>query len=449
MFIDEININIHAGDGGRGAATFRTEKHVPRGGPDGGDGGRGGSVWLQTDANISTLLDFRPGKNYRADRGADGMGKQQYGRDGGDLILKVPPGTQAFHAITGQLLADLAGHPMKIELARGGRGGKGNTHFVSSVQQAPKFAELGEPGEVYPIRLELKLLADVGLVGFPNVGKSTLLSVVSAARPKIADYPFTTLVPNLGVVAVDDMRSFVIADVPGLIERASTGAGLGIQFLKHLERTRLLIHMIDMSELSGRDPREDYAIIRKELGNFSQDLANLPEIIVLSRADLVFEQGFLAEMLAFYQQISPETLIISAPTRLGLEELLRLVWSKLEKLPKQLPVAAGTVIITTRDKDNDDPRQFEIELDGKTRTYSITGKGIERRVAMTDMGNEFMVRRLQRSMERWGLYRRLKEAGAQDGDNIKIRHLEFEYVDDDLIDEPFIGDDIDPEEEAV
>ncbi|MFZ4780672.1 MAG: GTPase ObgE, partial [Armatimonadaceae bacterium] len=357
MFIDEINFNIHAGDGGRGAATFRTEKHVPRGGPDGGDGGRGGSVWLETDANISTLLDFRPGKNYRADRGMDGMGKQQFGKDGKDLVLKVPPGTQAFDAITGQLLADLAGHPMKFEIARGGRGGKGNIHFVSSVQQAPKFAELGEPGETFAVRLELKLLADVGLVGYPNVGKSTLLSVVSAARPKIADYPFTTLVPNLGVVALDHSRSFVIADVPGLIENASEGAGLGIQFLKHLERTRLLIHMIDISEYSGREPKDDYAVIRAELANFSADLAALPEIIVLSRADLVFDEAYKQELLEHYQTISPETLIISAPTRLGLDELMKLVWSKLEALPKQLSAATGTVRITTRDKDNDDPRQ--------------------------------------------------------------------------------------------
>jgi GTP-binding protein len=449
MFIDEININIHAGDGGRGAATFRTEKHVPRGGPDGGDGGRGGSVWLETDANISTLLDFRPGKNYRADRGMDGMGKQQFGKDGKDLVLRVPPGTQAFHAITGQLIADLAGHPMKVEIARGGRGGKGNIHFVSSVQQAPKFAELGEPGETFPVRLELKLLADVGLVGYPNVGKSTLLSVVSAARPKIADYPFTTLVPNLGVVALDHSRSFVIADVPGLIERASEGAGLGIQFLKHLERTRLLIHLIDISGYSGRDPKEDYAIIRTELASFSAELAALPEIIVLSRADLVFDEDYKQELLDYYREISPETLIISAPTRLGLDELMKLVWARLESLPKQLPVATGTVRITTRDKDNDDPRQFVIDYDEKTRTYTITGHGIERRVAMTDMSNDFMVRRLQRSMERWGLFKKLKEAGAEDGDNIRIRHLEFDYVDDDLIDEPVASDDDDDMDEPV
>jgi len=369
------------------------------------------------------------------------MGKQQFGKDGKDLILRVPPGTQAFHAITGQLLADLAGHPMKVEIARGGRGGKGNIHFVSSVQQAPKFAELGEPGETYPIRLELKLLADVGLVGYPNVGKSTLLSVVSAARPKIADYPFTTLVPNLGVVALDHSRSFVIADVPGLIERASEGAGLGIQFLKHLERTRLLIHLIDISGYSGRDPKEDYAIIRTELARFSGELAGLPEIIVLSRADLVFDEDYKQELLSYYQAISPETLIISAPTRLGLDDLMKLVWSKLESLPKQLPVATGTVRITTRDKDNDDPRQFVIDFDEKTRTFTVSGHGIERRVAMTDMSNDFMVRRLQRSMERWGLFKKLKEAGAEDGDNIRIRHLEFDYVDDDLVDEPLASND--------
>jgi GTP-binding protein len=250
-------------------------------------------------------------------------------------------------------------------------------------------------------------------------------------------------------VALDHSRSFVIADVPGLIENASEGAGLGIQFLKHLERTRLLIHMIDISEYSGREPKDDYAVIRAELANFSADLAALPEIIVLSRADLVFDEAYKQELLEHYQTISPETLIISAPTRLGLDELMKLVWSKLEALPKQLSAATGTVRITTRDKDNDDPRQFVINYDEKTRTYAVTGHGIERRVSMTDMSNDFMVRRLQRSMERWGLFKKLKEAGAQDGDNIRIRHLEFEYVDDDLVDEPLASSNDDDLDEPV
>jgi GTPase involved in cell partitioning and DNA repair len=278
--------------------------------------------------------------------------------------------------------------------ARGGRGGKGNIHFVSSVQQAPKFAELGEPGETFAVRLELKLLADVGLVGYPNVGKSTLLSVVSAARPKIADYPFTTLVPNLGVVALDHSRSFVIADVPGLIENASEGAGLGIQFLKHLERTRLLIHMIDISEYSGREPKDDYAVIRAELANFSADLAALPEIIVLSRADLVFDEAYKQELLEHYRTISPETLIISAPTRMGLDELMKLVWSKLEALPKQLSAATGTVRITTRDKDNDDPRQFAINYDEKTSLTKGTGRQTEKIVQTILNGGKITLRKL-------------------------------------------------------
>jgi GTPase len=265
MFIDEVLIHLKAGDGGNGALTFRTEKHVPRGGPDGGDGGRGGSVIFETDPNLSTLLDFRLGRNYKAVRGADGMGKRQFGKDGPTLVLKVPPGTQIRDAKTDELIADLNRFPQREVIAKGGRGGRGNTHFVTSVQQAPKFAEKGEPGDELHVKLELKLLADVGLLGYPNVGKSTLLASVSAARPKIADYPFTTLVPNLGMVRIDSDHNFVMADIPGLIEGASEGSGLGIQFLRHLERTRLLVHLIDVAGVTGREPLDDFRIINQVL----------------------------------------------------------------------------------------------------------------------------------------------------------------------------------------
>jgi GTPase len=281
-FIDEVEVVLMAGDGGNGAVTFRTEKHVPRGGPNGGDGGRGGSVIFETDPNVSTLLDYRPGKHYKAPRGGDGQSKNMYGKDGADLVLKVPVGTQVIDAATGDVLTDLNQFPQREALAVGGRGGRGNQHFVSSIQQAPKFGENGEPGEVKTVKLSLKLLADVGLLGYPNVGKSTLLSRVSAAKPKIADYPFTTLVPNLGVVRIDDAHNFVMADIPGLIENAHQGAGLGIQFLKHLERTRLLVHLVDVSGMTGRDPIEDYHTINRELGMFSEDLAKLPQVIALS-----------------------------------------------------------------------------------------------------------------------------------------------------------------------
>ncbi len=434
MFIDEVTIQVLAGDGGKGAVTFRREKHVPRGGPDGGDGGHGGSVVLETDANLSTLLDFRPGKKYRADRGGDGMSKRQYGRDGSDLVLKVPPGTQAIDVASGEVLADLDRHPMRVVIARGGRGGRGNVHFVSSVQQAPKFAEHGEPGIVHDIRLELKSLADVGLLGFPNVGKSTLLAAVSAARPKIADYPFTTLVPNLGLVRVDHVHHFVLADVPGLIEGASAGAGLGIQFLKHLERTRLLLHLLDVSGLSGRDPLEDFRIINQELRAFSPTLAELPQRIVLSRADLVADRTELARIHDHFTGLGIPVHEISAVTGEGVQDLLWATWQQLSTLSKPDPVSTQPVRITLSDQ-KEDPRQFTILRDADG-VFVVQGTYLERTVAMTDLGNDYALRRLQRQLERWGVFRKLKELGAAEGDTVRIRGLEFDYIDDDAPEEP-------------
>src|SRR5438270_50764 len=283
MFVDHVEIEVKAGDGGNGAVTFRKEKYVPRGGPDGGDGGRGGSVILQVDPHLSTLLDFRYKHNYKANRGGDGMSKDMSGKYAEEMVLKVPPGTMVYDQETGELLADLTGPDSRAVVAKGGVGGKGNARFATSVQQAPKFAENGEPGEQRWLRLELKLLADVGLLGFPSVGKSTLVAAVSAARPKIADYPFTTLVPNLGVVLVEPGRSFVMADLPGLIEGAHEGVGLGHQFLRHVERTRVLVHIIDAS---STDPAEDYATIRRELELYGHGLAERREIVALNKIDI-------------------------------------------------------------------------------------------------------------------------------------------------------------------
>lgn len=434
MFIDEVTIQVLAGDGGNGAFTFRREKHVPRGGPDGGDGGRGGSVVLETDANLSTLLDFRPGKKYRADRGGDGMSKRQFGRDGVDLVLKVPPGTQAIDVATGEVLADLDRHPLRIVVAQGGRGGRGNVHFVSSVQQAPKFAERGEPGVIHDIRLELKSLADVGLLGFPNVGKSTLLAAVSAARPKIADYPFTTLVPNLGLVRVDHVHHFVLADVPGLIEGASEGAGLGIQFLKHLERTRLLLHLLDVSGLSGRDPLDDYRIINQELRSFSPTLADLPQRVVLSRSDLVADRNQVLSIRAHFEHLGVPVHEISAVTGEGVQDLLWATWQQLSTLMRPEPVSAQPVRITLSDQ-REDPKQFTIEA-GEAGVFVVRGAYLERTVAMTDLSNDYALRRLQRQLERWGVFRKLKALGASEGDTVRIRGIEFDYIDDDAPEEP-------------
>ena len=436
IFIDEVTVFLKAGDGGNGATTFRKEKHVPRGGPDGGDGGRGGSIVFETNPNVSTLLDFRPGKHYAAGRGADGMAKNQYGKDGADLVLKVPVGTQVMDAGTGEVLLDLDRFPQREVFLAGGRGGRGNAHFVSSVQQAPKFAEKGEPADERQVRLELKLLADVGLLGFPNVGKSTLLSRVSAAKPKIADYPFTTLVPNLGVVRAGDEMTFVMADIPGLIENAHKGAGLGIQFLKHLERTRLLVHLLDVSGMTDRDPLEDYQVINRELAQFNPRLAALPQILAFSKVDTLVDRETLKPLVEHFEAagLGP-VFLLSAVTGEGIEPLVYHLGDRLKALPKEPPKAEGPVRITlpTAEAD-DDPRRFTVERESAD-TLVVSGKGLERLIAMTDMENEDGVRRLQRRMERLGVFRKLKTAGAQQGDTVRIRDIEFDYIDEDLEDE--------------
>jgi GTP-binding protein len=453
-FIDEVEIALKAGDGGNGAVAFRREKHVPRGGPDGGDGGRGGSVVFETDQHLSTLIDYRPGKLYKAARGGDGAGKDQIGRDAADLVLKVPVGTQVLDAATGDVVADLNRFPQREVLCAGGKGGRGNHHFVSSVQQAPKFSENGEPGEERRVKLELKLLADVGLLGYPNVGKSTLLSRVSAAKPKIADYPFTTLVPNLGVVRMENYGNFVMADIPGVIEGASEGAGIGIRFLKHLERTRLLLHLLDVSGLSGRpDPVEDYRTINRELAAFSERLSELPQVIVLSRIDLVPDRDELAPVVAFFENEELPVFPVSGVTGEGIDALLYHVWGRLKEMPKEdvSPEPTGGVVVITgpngRSPD-EDPRRFKItrEEDG---TLVVSGKGIERMVAMTDMGNEYAVSRLQRRMERFGVFAKLKAAGAQEGDTVRIRDVEFDYIDEDADEEEPDEDEVDDAEDLL
>ena len=427
---------FRAGDGGNGATTFRREKHVPRGGPDGGDGGRGGSFYLETSLHLSTLLEFRPGKIYKADRGGDGLGKKQSGKNGGDLILKVPVGTQVKDIHTGAVVADLVRYPQRELIAKGGHGGRGNQHFVSSIQQAPMFAEKGEPGEDLDVSLELKLLADVGLLGFPNVGKSTLLSRVSAAKPKIADYHFTTLVPNLGVVRVDDDHNFVMADVPGLIEGASEGAGIGIRFLKHLERTRILIHLVDISGMTGREPLDDYRIINHELAEWSAELAALPQVIALSRTDIISEPGVVERYKAHFESLGFAVFPISSVTGENITPLVWHVHQMLEKIRAENPgmiesgIPSGVVYITPAAQPvDDDPKHFKIVRDD-AGVLVVSGKGLERIIAMTDMDNEMAVRRLQRRLERLGVFNKLKIAGAAEGDTVRIREVEFDYIDD-------------------
>src|SRR5947208_9555180 len=325
MFIDRVKIRVKAGDGGNGVTAFRREKFVPRGGPSGGDGGKGGDVWLESDVSFNTLLHLRYNPEHNGERGRHGEGSNRHGRDGADAIVKVPIGTQVFDAATGELLHDFTDASQRFLAAKGGKGGWGNSHFATSTRQAPKFHYTGRPGEERELQLELKLIADVGLVGFPNAGKSTLISVISAAKPKIADYPFTTLEPNLGVVDMGDFRTFVVADIPGLIEGASEGAGLGDRFLRHVERTKIIFHLVDVSSQSGRDPVEDYRIINRELAAYNEDLAKRPQMVVATKIDALDEPERLAALKKQATKDKKPFFAISSATNTGIKELVRAV----------------------------------------------------------------------------------------------------------------------------
>ncbi len=342
MFIDEAKIRVAAGAGGNGCVAFRREKFVPRGGPSGGDGGTGGSVILETSDHLNTLLKFRYNPEYTAERGGHGEGSNRHGKDGADLVLTVPVGTVVYDAGSGERLFDFDSAGKRFVAAKGGRGGRGNARFATSTHQAPRKAEPGQPGEARELKLELKLLADVGLVGFPNVGKSTLISRLSAARPRIADYPFTTLEPCLGVVALDAERSFVMADIPGLIEGAHQGRGLGTRFLRHVERTRLLVHLIDVAEHGGRDPVEDYQVIMKELESFSPVVAAKPMLIAASRIDAAGEGDRLVTLREHFRAQGVHLYEISGATGEGLEELKRAIWAQLEQIPRPAPAEEAT-----------------------------------------------------------------------------------------------------------
>ena len=325
MFIDRVKIKVKAGDGGNGVTAFRREKFVPRGGPSGGDGGVGGSVWIEADEGLNTLLHLRYNPEHKAERGRHGEGSNRYGKDGVDAVVKVPVGTQVFDAESGELIFDMVEAGQRELAAKGGKGGWGNAHFATSTRQAPKFHYNGRPGEEKELQLELKLLADVGLVGFPNAGKSTLISVISAAKPKIADYPFTTLEPNLGVVDMGDYKTFVVADIPGLIEGASEGSGLGHRFLRHIERTKLILHLVDVSSFSGRDPVEDYRIINSELKKYDADLAARPQIVVATKIDSLDDPERLESLKKAAAKEKRKFFAISSATGEGVKELVRAV----------------------------------------------------------------------------------------------------------------------------
>ncbi len=431
MFVDQVEIVVEAGAGGNGAATFRREKYVPRGGPSGGDGGSGGSIILEVDPNLSTLLDFRFNRQYRAPRGEDGHNKKRAGRDGADVVLRVPPGTIATDVESGETLADLVSAGQRAVIARGGQGGRGNLHFTTSVRQAPKFAELGEQGERRRVRLDLKLVADVGVIGMPSVGKSTLIAAASAARPKIADYPFTTLVPNLGVVSVGPSQSFVMADMPGLVPGAHRGVGLGDRFLRHIDRTRILVHMLDVSGTTDRNPLEDFHAINAELRLYDAALSERPQIVALNKTDVVADPASVTALASELERLGYAAVPISAATHEGVRTLIHAIWRLLQERPpvETPPDIVGHRVITGPASADD--RAWAVRRD-HTGAWIVEGKSIERLVQRTDLGNEDAVARLQQTLERAGIHRKLRDLGAKHDDTVRIGDAEFTFDDEDL-----------------
>ncbi len=421
MFVDRVKVFVKGGDGGNGIVAFRREKYVPLGGPAGGDGGRGGSVVFEVDANLRTLLDFRYQPHIRAERGEHGRGDNKHGRSAKDKIVKVPPGTQIRDAETNELLADLTQPGERFVAAKGGRGGRGNARFASAKEKAPRFAEKGEPGEERWLLLELKVIADVGLVGFPNAGKSTFLSRVTSARPKVADYPFTTLSPNLGVVDFAGVEPFVIADIPGLIAGAHAGVGLGHDFLRHIERTRVLIHLIDAAAVDGRHPVEDYHQINAELSLYDKRLASLPQVVVANKMDL--PQAGEGLRLLREELGEDKVFAISAVTGEGVKEVLLEAIRLLSAAPQTPPLAEEAVLFTPGEAEAE-----QVTINKEEGAFVLRGARLEKLAAMTDFNNEEATKRFQRLFRLRGYEDSLKAAGAKNGDTVKIRDLEFTFL---------------------
>ena len=420
-FVDKARITVQAGKGGNGAVSFHREKYVAAGGPDGGDGGRGGSIILQVDDNMSTLMDFRYKRKYAAGSGMDGQGKRKFGKDGQDLVIRVPRGTLVRDAETNEIMADMSSSEPFV-LCRGGRGGWGNSHFATPTRQVPRFAKAGLPGESHEVILELKLLADVGLVGFPNVGKSTLLSVVTKARPKIANYHFTTLFPNLGVVWVDEGVSFVMADIPGIIEGASEGAGLGHDFLRHVDRCRLLIHVVDVSGSEGRDPVADFDAINKELKRYSPELAERPQIVAANKTDVMEDPALLEALRAHVEALGYPLVQLSAATHQGTRELVGLAAERLSTLP---PVAVYEPEYVPKPPALDASAPPEIQHEDGV--WLVGGPWIQRLIANVNFSDYESRMWFDRMLREAGLFRRLEEMGIADGDTVSIDGFEFDY----------------------
>lgn len=421
MFIDRARIFVQSGKGGDGMSSFRHEKFVPKGGPNGGDGGQGGNVVLVADRNVNTLVDFRFRRLFKAKPGGKGEGSNKYGRNAEDLLITVPLGTIVKDEETGQVMADLSRDGQRAIVAKGGRGGRGNWHFRTSANRTPTFAERGEPGEERWLRLELKVLADVGLLGYPSVGKSSILRKVSAAQPEVAAYHFTTLNPILGVVNLPDHRSFVMADIPGLIDGASEGVGLGHDFLRHIERTKILIHVVDVSGIEGRDPIEDYEKINAELAKYSEKLARKRQVVAANKIDLLGDSDNLERLMDYMTAHGVEVYPICAMPGEGMDKLLERVWTMLEEYVEEPDETTEEVVYKAQNKPD-----FEVKRDDDG-AFVITGARIENLVAMTNFDDDQSLRRFQRIWRYMELDKLLQEHGIQDGNTVRIYSMEFEY----------------------
>ncbi len=421
MFIDYTKVKVKAGNGGNGAISFHREKYVDNGGPDGGDGGRGGSVYFKVDKDKNTLLDFRYNKKITAKNGENGTKKNCTGKSAEDIYVSVPKGTIIKDIVKDKIIADLSHDDDVFMVARGGKGGKGNQHFANSIRQAPRFAEQGEEGEERELELELKLLADVGLVGFPNVGKSTIISCVSSAKPKIANYHFTTLEPSLGIVTAKDGTAFVMADIPGIIEGASDGVGLGIKFLKHVERTRLLLHVIDVSGSEGREPIDDYNIINRELKKFSERLASKKQLVVANKVDVLQDMSKLEKLKEACQKDSVELIEISAVTNQNLDELV----NKVAKMLQEIPAEKIVYVEDLYDEITFEEERYEIEQ--VSGGFKVSGKPIERLMKKVNMYDVESRQYMQRVLINMGVIKELRQKGIKDGDTVDIVGYKFEY----------------------
>lgn len=420
MFIDRAKIIVVSGAGGDGMVSFRREKYVPRGGPSGGDGGKGGSVIIRATKDLNTLMNFRRHRKFAAKAGANGGAKEMFGKNAENVIVEVPLGTMVYDNRTGELLADMTQDQQEVTVVKGGHGGRGNSHFATSAVRAPLYAEKGEPGEEKELRLELKVLADVGLLGFPSVGKSSMLRKVSAAKPEVAAYHFTTLSPILGVVSLDDDRSFVMADIPGLIEGASQGSGLGDEFLRHVERTKVLIHVLDAAGSEGRDPYNDFKIINNELELYSPALLNKKQIVAANKIDLIEDPSKLDELRTKIEGDGYQFFPISTLTGEGLKPLLEVVWKVHEETPAvEFETPEKTIVY-------DVPKE-EFIVEKKNDVYYIKGKRVEKLVNMTDFEDYVSLRRFNRAWQFMGLDKLLKKEGIQEGDTVNLYGVEFSY----------------------